>query len=177
MLRIDKDAHPERASRAEGLLCSDLRSSSCFGRSSCLSPVHTKPNPHAPGSSRSRSASRLSSFTFLTSFTSPISFPVISFADPHPINSVVSYPYKNEYPARIRVPSDHRESRASLAPLSPLAATLMDLPANVVNKRLTSSLNPLDATLTKNRGWVPGRALWATQSPIFPNDWRYSSKT
>jgi hypothetical protein len=36
--------------------------------------------------------------------------------------------------------------------LSPLAATLIDLPASVANKRLTVSLNPLDATLTKNAG-------------------------
>jgi len=35
---------------------------------------------------------------------------------------------------------------------SPLAATLIDLPASVANKRLTVSLNPLDATFTKNRG-------------------------
>src|SRR5229473_169035 len=38
------------------------------------------------------------------------------------------------------------------APVSPLAATLMDLPASVANKRLTAGLSPLDATLTKNRG-------------------------
>src|SRR5882762_10212513 len=36
--------------------------------------------------------------------------------------------------------------------LSPLAATLMDQPASVANKRLTSTPNPLDATLTKNAG-------------------------
>src|SRR5216684_8768703 len=36
--------------------------------------------------------------------------------------------------------------------LSSLAATLMDLPASVANKRLTVSLNLLDATLTKNTG-------------------------
>src|SRR6266851_4148429 len=36
--------------------------------------------------------------------------------------------------------------------LSPLAATLMDPPASVANKRLTVWLNPLDATLTKNTG-------------------------
>src|SRR6266852_6486649 len=36
--------------------------------------------------------------------------------------------------------------------LSPLDATLMDLPASVANKRLTVRLNPLDATLTKNTG-------------------------
>ncbi len=35
--------------------------------------------------------------------------------------------------------------------LSPLAATLMDLPASVANKRLTAWLSSLDATLTKNR--------------------------
>ncbi len=44
-------------------------------------------------------------------------------------------------------------SRLRLAPISPLAATLMDLPATVANKRLTSWLSPLDATLTKNRGY------------------------
>ena len=37
-------------------------------------------------------------------------------------------------------------------PLSPLAATLMVLPASVANKRLAAQLTPLDATLTKNRG-------------------------
>ena len=36
--------------------------------------------------------------------------------------------------------------------LSPLSATLIDLPASVANKRLTPWLSPLDATLTKNRG-------------------------
>ena len=36
--------------------------------------------------------------------------------------------------------------------LSPSAATLMDLPASVANKRLTFQLNSLDATLTKNTG-------------------------
>src|SRR6266850_31749 len=36
--------------------------------------------------------------------------------------------------------------------VSPLAATLMDLPASVANKRLTAELSPFDATLTKNRG-------------------------
>jgi len=40
---------------------------------------------------------------------------------------------------------------ATLA-LSPLDATLMHLPASVANKGLTAWLNPLDATLTKNRG-------------------------
>src|SRR6266852_9589305 len=42
-------------------------------------------------------------------------------------------------------------SRQQSAPVSPLAATLMELPASVANKGLTVRLNPLDATLTKNR--------------------------
>src|SRR5216684_5102873 len=42
---------------------------------------------------------------------------------------------------------------ATLA-LSPLDATLMDLPASVANKGLTAWLNPLDATLTKSRGYL-----------------------
>src|SRR5712691_1411781 len=40
---------------------------------------------------------------------------------------------------------------ATLA-LSPSAATLMDLPASVANKRLTIRLSPLAATLTKKGG-------------------------
>src|SRR6267143_1909134 len=43
-------------------------------------------------------------------------------------------------------------SRQHFAPLSPLAATLMNLPASVANKGLTYRLSPLDATLTKKRG-------------------------
>ena len=39
--------------------------------------------------------------------------------------------------------------------LSPLPATLVNLPASVANKRLTSWLSPLDAILTKNRGVPP----------------------
>jgi hypothetical protein len=36
--------------------------------------------------------------------------------------------------------------------LSPLTATLMNVPASVANKRLTARLNPLAATLTKKQG-------------------------
>ena len=43
-------------------------------------------------------------------------------------------------------------SRRQSAPLTPLGATLMDFPASVANKRLTSGLSPLAATLTKNGG-------------------------
>src|SRR5882724_3482501 len=43
-------------------------------------------------------------------------------------------------------------SRQHFVRVSPLAATLMDLPASVANKRLTAELSPLDATLTKNTG-------------------------
>jgi len=39
--------------------------------------------------------------------------------------------------------------------LSPLAATPMDSPQGVANKRLTTKLSPLDATLMKNRGRGP----------------------
>src|SRR5712671_1708368 len=42
-----------------------------------------------------------------------------------------------------------------LAHLTPLAATLMDSSASVANKRLTTGLSPLAATLTKNAGWGP----------------------
>src|SRR5713226_4615155 len=50
--------------------------------------------------------------------------------------------------------------------LSPLAATLMGLPASVANKRLTFRLNPLDATLTKNRGAHPSsQTLFSVLAP------------
>jgi len=63
----------------------------------------------------------------------------------------------DQHPTNIQVPPKARDTRALLhrqhvAPLSPLAATLMDHPASVANKRLTENLTPLDATLTKNRG-------------------------
>ena len=48
-------------------------------------------------------------------------------------------------------PPAMRPSIATI-PLSSLAATLMDLPACVANKRLTVLLNSLDATLTKTGG-------------------------
>src|SRR6266446_2085723 len=51
-------------------------------------------------------------------------------------------------------------SRQHFVRISPLAATLMDLPASVANKRLTAELSPLAATLTKNRG-VGGAPLFA----------------
>src|SRR6266850_461470 len=43
-------------------------------------------------------------------------------------------------------------SRQHFDRVSPLGATLMCPLASVANKRLTAELNPLDATLTKNRG-------------------------
>jgi len=49
-------------------------------------------------------------------------------------------------------------SRQHFIPVSPLAATLMDSPASVENKRLTASLNPLAATLTKTGGREPSLA-------------------
>jgi len=44
-------------------------------------------------------------------------------------------------------------SRQQSTPISPLTATLMNLPTSVANKRLTQKLSPLDSALTKNRGW------------------------
>jgi hypothetical protein len=49
----------------------------------------------------------------------------------------------------------HLLSCKHLVRISPLAATLMDLPASVAYKRLTAELSPLDPALTKNRGWGP----------------------
>jgi len=78
---------------------------------------------------------------------------ITSFADPHPLNPVEPYRYKIRGSGGFFCSSDFRPSNFHrLGPLSPLAATLVDLPASVANKRLTARLNPLDATLTKNTG-------------------------
>ena len=45
-------------------------------------------------------------------------------------------------------------SRQQSTAVNPLAATLMDFPASVANRRLTPGLSPLDATLTKKQGGV-----------------------
>jgi len=104
----------------------------------------------------------------LDSFSRPTSTPhhpypkshgITSFTDPHPLSSVVSYRFKN------MAGEGHSRSKSvhyvvtslphllASSSLSPLAATLMDLRASVANKRLTAWLSPLDATLTKNRGY------------------------
>jgi len=43
----------------------------------------------------------------------------------------------------------------SRSPLTPLSATLTRMPVSVHSKELIVNLSPLDATLTKNRGWEP----------------------
>ncbi len=96
----------------------------------------------------------------LTSFT-PNSHRIISFTDPHPLTLLESYRFKNSAGMGVPQFKFFPYVLTTLLPylllLSPLAATLMDLPASVANKRLTVWLNPLDATLTKNRGWGEGR--------------------
>jgi hypothetical protein len=55
--------------------------------------------------------------------------------------------------------------------LSPLPATLMELPQVLQTKGLAVWLNPLDATLTKNRGWGQSRAIGRLQfiRPYLPS--------
>ena len=67
---------------------------------------------------------------------------------------VLLTPPKSSHPSQLL-------SRQQPAPVSPLAATLMSLPASVANKRLTAELSPLDATLTKNMG--EGKRLWLSR--------------
>jgi hypothetical protein len=89
---------------------------------------------------------------------------ITSFADPHPLNPVEPYRYKIRGSGGFFCSSDFRPSNFHrLGPLNPLAATLVDLPASVANKRLTARLNPLDATnYKKHRGGAA--RLW--NSPL-----------
>src|SRR5882762_3615425 len=101
--------------------------------------------------------------------------------DPGPAETVDCQPPLHRFPRvtghRSRV-SDHASFSSSLltslphyflAPssLSPLDTTLMCYPVNVANKRLTTELNPLDATFTKSRGW--GAPPFDVLIPIPPN--------
>jgi hypothetical protein len=64
-------------------------------------------------------------------------------------HAVLLTPAKSSRPAQLL-------SYKQTAPLTPLAATLIDIPASVANKRLTACVTPLDATLTENMGGVGG---------------------
>lgn len=60
-----------------------------------------------------------------------------------------------------------RSSRQAVRPVSPSAATLIDYPASVANKRLTSRLGPFAATLTRRSG-VPALITFRGRSSAFP---------
>jgi len=88
--------------------------------------------------------------------SSPNSLRLNVFADPHPLNPAVSIFYENvggRGPSLIGPSTVVTLSTFNLlVSLSPLAATLIALPASVANKGLMAQLKPLDATLTKNQG-------------------------
>src|SRR6266567_7331213 len=67
-------------------------------------------------------------------------------------------------------------SRQPPPPISPLAATLMNLLASAANKRLTVELSPLDATLTKYRGDIlrPKAFLLLQLFALFNSSQRFS---
>src|SRR5438874_13672409 len=71
-------------------------------------------------------------------------FPLTLLSDPHRLNPAVSISYKN------RGGKGSRHSSAHVPTL--LKSTLARQSASVANKRLTSRLSPVDATLTKNMG-------------------------
>src|SRR5712692_6631496 len=124
------------------------------------------PATHFRRSYRSENVQTCQRSDVLTSFTAK-SLPFNLFADSHPLTPVTSIFYKNAggrgHSRRFLSPKAFPCHTSGNSPVSPLAATLMDLPASVGNKRLTAGLTPLDATLTKNRGW--GRVLWLTRNP------------
>jgi len=146
----------------------------------------------------SRAASQFSDRS--SGSVSPKSFPVISFADQHPLTSIESYRYKNSagrgadsLRCAVRIPNGvagrsdaqcaSRTGLRELTPLecvvadkhrvlqvfsrnrppsSPLEATLTRMLIGVHSKGFRVPLTPLDATFTKNRGWVRGGCLSST---------------
>jgi hypothetical protein len=123
----------------------------------------------------------------------PNSHGIISFADPHLLNPVISYRYKNHrawgaipniqickcavcafFASRLGlrdIPDGVTGScniPTRTISLSPLSATLTRMPISVASKGFTETLSSLDATLTKNRGEEGGTSLrFATRhSPL-----------
>jgi hypothetical protein len=78
------------------------------------------------------------------------------FLDRDDTHVVTSSVFVSDHPRPASLSRHHDENPATacteLRSVTPLSATLMELPASVANKRLTAKLTPLDATLTKNRG-------------------------
>jgi hypothetical protein len=74
------------------------------------------------------------------------------FADPHPLNPEVSIFYKNtRYGGDVQ--TFKRSDVYTLPlPLSPLAATLIELPVSVANKRLTNLAKPFRCNTYKIQG-------------------------
>src|SRR5580693_4455015 len=80
---------------------------------------------------------------------------IISFADPHLLNPFTSYRYKKHGGRGVAHNLQTYKPSNLLTrsiPLSPLSATLTNMPISVDSKELTEKINPLDATLTKNSG-------------------------
>ena len=117
----------------------------------------------------------------------PKSLPLNLFADPHPLTPVSSIFYKNiggkgvpptsefaiRFPGKWVAPQlSHLEStltdKHSVLPVfsrnslvsSSLESTLVSPLVSVDFKRVTGNLSPLDATLTKNRGWGSYGPSW-----------------
>ncbi len=109
--------------------------------------------------SRSRWPSNLSSFTSYASSTSAKSLPDNPFADPHPLNLYATILYKKEHPARMRVPSDLRESRELSSFPKSFKCNTYAPPRKCCKQKtygpVETQLSSVDATLTQNRG---GRA-------------------
>jgi hypothetical protein len=85
----------------------------------------------------------------ISTWLDPKSFPLNSFADPHPLTPVASILYKNsggQGVPRSAIPCRH------FASISPLNATLMNLPANVANKRLAIQAKPFICNTYKKQG-------------------------
>ena len=88
------------------------------------------------------------------------------------LQSVLLTPSKSSVP--IQLLSGRQSALLHPEPrrVTPLAATLTQPPLSVANKRLTQSLSPLAATLTKNRGWGHRLAYShrspSRQVPLFP---------
>ena len=129
-----------------------------------FSPVYAESHPRrsvASFKSTPPYSLRADHFIRNTVHHSDKSFPLISFADPHPLTLLKSYRFKNRGE---RGP----EPRLSPTTLSPLSATLMNLRVSVATKRLTPPAKPFRCNTYKKQGGTPFKPK-AVLSPVrFP---------
>ena len=108
--------------------------------------------------------------TPIPSSLTPKSHGIISFADPHPLTLIESYRFKKDYPARMRVPSDNRESWDLGLARKPFTCNTYGAPRKCCKQRTYGLAKPFRINTYKKHGGSPFQATCCSLSSLFsPN--------